>query len=70
MEVTNTFKIVLNSDYKNNTTLLHSSKEEVLKITSEPKHVYEKWYHKLLNKITFGNRFCEGWEHSVEKISK
>ena len=70
MEVTNTFKTVLNSDYKNNTTLLHSTKEEVLKITSEPKHVYGKWYHKLLNKITFGNRFCEGWEHSVEKISK
>ena len=70
MEVTNTFKIILNSNYKNNTILSYSTKEEVLKITSESKHIYGKWYYKLLNKITFGNRFCEGWEHSVEKISK
>ena len=70
MEKINTFKIVLNSNYENNTVLSYSSKEEVLKITSEPKHIYGKWYHKLLNRITFGNRFCEGWEHNVEKISK
>ena len=69
MEKTNTFKIILNSNYHNNVTLIDSVKGQAFLITSEPKHIYGKWYHKLLNKLTFGNKFCEGWEHNVEKLS-
>lgn len=64
-----TFKVVLNSNY-GQSVLTNLTQKIVVVVTSEPIHKYGKWYYKLLNKITFGNIFCEGWEHIVEKISE
>lgn len=63
-----TFKIILDSNFNVDTILSDGNTQRQLIVTSEPKHIYSKWHHKLLNRLTFGKRFCEGYEHTV--ISK
>jgi NADPH-dependent 7-cyano-7-deazaguanine reductase QueF-like protein len=62
------FKLVLNSNYRQS-ILVDNQKQTVLKVISEPIFKYGQWYFKILNKLTFGKRFNNGWEHYVEIIS-
>ena len=62
MEEIKTFKIILNKELQKNNTKV--------KVATEPKHKYNKWYHKILNKLTYGKKFVEGWEHEVYQINK
>lgn len=59
------FQLIFNEKFTQGDVLSNST-EEKLVITSKPKHIYGKWYHKLLNKLTFGKYFCEGWEYNVK----
>jgi hypothetical protein len=63
-----TFKLTLGSEYFVNTNLKDQVKQRYLKVVSELKHIYYKWYHKLLNKLTLGCSFKEAWVHTVESI--
>ena len=63
-----TFKIVLDKNFGREATLKDQVEQRRLKVTSEPIEIYGKWYHRLLNKLTFGYRFKGGWTHEVESI--
>ncbi len=63
-----TFKIILNQQFEKGTLLKDHIEQRRLKVSSEVTHIYGKWYHKLLNKITLGCRFQEAWSHEVESI--
>lgn len=64
-----TFKLTLNQKI-NYPILVNSKKKEVFEITPDPVLIYGKWYHKLLNRLTFGYKFNSGWKHYVQVISK
>ena len=39
-----------------------------LKVLYEPKQIYNQWYYKILNFITFRKYFNSGWTYYVEQI--
>ena len=59
------FSITLGNKFNQGSVLQDHIIQRTLKVVSEPKHKHYKWYHKLLNKLTFGKRFIEGWEYNV-----
>ena len=42
--------------------------EQRLRILSVPKQIYNQWYYKILNFITFGKYFNSGWTYYVEQV--
>jgi hypothetical protein len=65
MENKQIFSLTLDNKFNQGSVLQDHIVQRTLKVVSEPKHKYYKWYHKLLNKLTFGKRFVEGWEYNV-----
>jgi len=65
-----TFKLILDREWKVGNLLQDHVEQRYLKVLTEPIHKYYKWYHKLLNKITLGYRFNEGYEYTVESVPK
>jgi hypothetical protein len=60
-----TFKVTLSEKITENTTQQEADIQRNVEILSGPKHKYSKWHHKILNKLTFGKRFNEGFEYIV-----
>jgi hypothetical protein len=56
------FQITLNKDFNQGANLF----DQKVVIASKPKHVYDKWWHRIMYYITFKQRFVEGWEYEVE----
>lgn len=59
------FSVVLDSKFNQGSVLQDRIVQRTLKVISEPRHKYHKWYHKVLNKLTFSKRFVECWEYNV-----
>ena len=60
-----TFKIKLSPEFNKNKVLQDQNIQRTLEVVTKPIHKYHKWYHKVLNKLTFDTRFKEYWEHQV-----
>lgn len=58
------FKITLRSiDFKN-----HTMTDKEFQITSEPTTKYNKWYWKVLNKLTFGLFFNQYYYYTIKRV--
>lgn len=66
-ELPQKFFLTLDKEWINNTNLLPNTNIKVV-VKTEPKKIYNKWWHKLLNKITLGYKFNEGFKYKVDYI--
>lgn len=61
-----TFKIKLDAPFNQGDTVDISNDFVQLEVTGLVKHYNNKWYHKIVNKLTFG-KFCnEYFVHEVK----
>lgn len=63
------FKIELDKGWMPNDIVNFSiNTSRPMKVTSAPEHMYGRWYHKLLNKLTIGYRFKEVYLYELEEV--
>lgn len=60
------FYMIIDNDFDNAEVL--NTKDIELQILSKPVEIYHQWYWKILNKLTFGRFFNEGFIYDVKII--
>lgn len=61
------FKVTIKQEWINNPQVLKTP-EVYLKVVTETKRVYYQWYWKLLNILTLGFFFNEGYTYTVKAV--